>query len=274
MQLVTHIDSTSERSRSVSLAPSDSLSQASSRASSSALPPISPFHQPASRPSQYPFEVLWCLDDCKHDPDVKISPGNESRPSMQSALRNADGTLISDGVWDAIRLSSRQIAQSLLNIDTSAQNEARSRTKQFFKSFFSAEWVQAITQLEQLQPLLRFCAAHWKADHVLGATLASITHTSRPSSKRHIQHDEVPTSKKPRSDHITVSAIRTMHKRNGHGQTPGVLGAAAFSRKPDRSSSSAGTTSTTTSLDPSQPQAVDPSCGNLISKYFGYYMQS
>ncbi|KAF7976902.1 hypothetical protein HWV62_5286 [Athelia sp. TMB] len=121
--------STSQPSHGVSLAPSDSLSQVPSRTpSSSFLPPISPLHQSASRPLDYPFEVLWCLDDCKDDADVKISPGNDSRPAMNTAIRNADGSLITAGVWDAIKLSSRQVAQSLLGMKFSARETSRSVT--------------------------------------------------------------------------------------------------------------------------------------------------
>lgn len=290
--------STSGHSRSASLAPSDSLSQAPSRVSSLALPSISPFHQPASRPDDYPPEVLWCLEDCKRDHDVKISPGNESRPPMQSAIRNADGTLISDGVWDAIKLSSRHVAHSLLSIDLKGRNANRSKTKQLFKSFFNAEWNEALTQLEQMQPLLRLCAAHWKADHVLGNTLVSMTSaqsSTRTSTKRHAQEIQTPaSSKKPRKDEITANALRNMHVRNGN--TPldsgiastseavtakpspflprggSTLGTASFSRQLDEGSAPgsvqlSGIASSATALNVlamSQPPAVDPSCSNLI----------
>lgn len=215
---------------------------------------------------------------------------------MQTAIRNVDGTLISDGVWDAIKVSSRHVSQSLLSIKTTTRDAAKNKTKQFFKSYYSAEWREAITQLEELQPLVQHCAAHWKADHVLGATLAYITLTTSrtgPSSKRRAQEHEIPVSKKARSDLITTTAIRTMHERNiktssltdGRAPLPyspgGTLGTAMFSRKNYQSSSSTGTTTTqpsnseslssTTSLNSSQPQAVDPSCGNLISKCFRQY---
>lgn len=219
---------------------------------------------------------------------------------MQTAIRNADGTLISDGVWSAIKLSSRQITESLLSIETTSRNATRSKTKQFFKSYYSAEWREGITQLEELQPLLQLCAAHWKAEHVLGSTLTSVNHNaSRSSSKRPAQDHQTQASKKPRQDQITVNAIRTMHERNGKtpdltvSSTDGevtpllyggkVLGSAVFSRKLNRSSSSTGTTTTTqlsnglssaTSLDSLRPSAVDPSCQNLIGKCFRYHLSS
>lgn len=214
----------SSNSRSASLAPSDSLSQAPSRTTSSLSLPISPFHQPALRPEEYPREILWCLDDCKDDDDVKISPGNESRPSMQFAIRKTDGTLISDGVWGAIKLSSRQVAQSLLSLKFKKTDETRTKTKQYFKSFHSAEWTEAITQLEQLQPLLQYCAGHWKAEHVLGATLSSITSTNTKSTatkRLRGQDDPSSSKKKSRQDNITAAAIQNMHERNSASTASG-----------------------------------------------------
>ncbi|KAF7965365.1 hypothetical protein HWV62_44117 [Athelia sp. TMB] len=93
---------------------------------------------------------------------------------MNTAIRNTDGSLITAGVWDVIKLSSRQVAQSLLGMKFSAHETSRSKTKSFFKSFYPTQWTQSITQLEQLQPLLQLCASNWKANHVLGGTLAAI----------------------------------------------------------------------------------------------------
>ncbi|KAF7986438.1 hypothetical protein HWV62_31193 [Athelia sp. TMB] len=299
----------SASTRSGSLAPSDSLSQApsqssSSRPSSAFLSPVSHFHQPASRPSEFPFEVLWCLEDCRHDPDAKISVGNASRPSMQTVIRNPDGTMISEGVWNAIKLSSRQIAQSLLSIKLKGNEETRAKTKQFFKSFYSAQWTEAVEQLERLQPLLQLCAGNWKADHVLGSTLSATTqHTASKPSKRHSQGDDTPViKKKPREDDITTKVIHTMHERNmkaipeavpdttnnvpavpelelelsapGTPSPGSMLRPAAFSRGPSTHHSPKPTTSTlldstsiarTVPIDFLRPCAVDPSCENLIS---------
>lgn len=302
--------STSQFSRSVSLAPSDSLSQAPSRTpSSSFLPSISPFHQPASRPDQYPFAVLWCLDDCKHDNNCKISTGNDSRPAMNTAVRNPDGSSITDGVWDAIKSSSRQVAQSLLSMIPTGREAHRSQTKKFFKTSYSNEWSQCITHIEQLQPLLQLCASHWKAEHVLGGTLASIVQSK--STKRRAEADENTATKKPRQDLITANAIRGMHERNGKaGNTINVLstpvgpplntpdallntpdtplntpedesalGVATFTRKPVSKPKSAATNSklnntaaSATSANSSKPSPVDSSYENLKCTCFTHYL--
>lgn len=290
-------------SRSASLAPSDSLSQAPSKAS---IPPISNLHQPASRPPEYPFEVLWCFEDCKKDPDAKISPGNSSRPSMQTVIRNPDGTLISDGIWNSIRLSSREVVNFLLdNVSITARDATRPKTKQFFKSFHSEHWRKAIEHLELLQPLLQLCTGHWKADHVLGSTLASNTqHDSSKPVKRHAPDDGVPIAKKPREDDITAKAVRTMHKRNSKAPrsvdaapagaissfSPSdcqpfnahIIRPAIFSREgreTGTSESGSSAAASTNNLPPSssqnpissQPKPVDPSCANLICKSFRSY---
>ncbi|KAM6497738.1 hypothetical protein JOM56_005686 [Amanita muscaria] len=47
-------------------------------------------------------------------------------------------------------------------------------TKSFFRTFFHNEWIDAILQLEELQPLLTYCAGHWKAEAVLQNMLDSL----------------------------------------------------------------------------------------------------
>lgn len=83
-----------------------------------------------------------------------------------------DGAIVSDGVWNAIRASGRQVAQSLLALKVKKEDESRTRKKAYFKTCHSEEWLDAIAQLEQLQLLLQYCASHWKADYVLGSILS------------------------------------------------------------------------------------------------------
>lgn len=284
-------------SRSASLAPSDSLSQVPSRISALSLPLISPFHQAASRPSEYPVEVLWLFEDCKHDPDVKASPGNESRPSMQAAIRNPDGTLIPDGAWDAIKLSSRQVALSLISIEVKSRDSAKSKTKQFYKSYYHTEWSEALTRLKQLQPLLQLCASHWKAEHVLANSLTSMERSDSKNGnklgKRLAEDGQRPAAKKPRHDDITEKAVRHLHTQHRESESSDGTATGTSGAKPSLSlpRSSLGTamfarpkelwqtpsvTSTAALLDDLvtvvatgvQPQLVDSSCSNLISKSF------
>ncbi|KAH9079143.1 hypothetical protein EDB83DRAFT_2513682 [Lactarius deliciosus] len=70
---------------------------------SSNLPLLHP--RPMNRPARYPETVLWTLAHCKTDPDVNLSAGNKSRPSMQRAIHHKDSSLISKEDWKAMRQS-------------------------------------------------------------------------------------------------------------------------------------------------------------------------
>jgi len=92
---------------------------------------------------------------------------------MEQAIRHLDGTLITSGEWSAIRATARKIKTDLLALPAPRDRRAKDRpkTKTYYRSFFPKEWDAALEKMEQLQPLLALCAAHWKADHVLGNTL-------------------------------------------------------------------------------------------------------
>lgn len=158
--------------RGHSITPSDSISRWASGSTTPALPSPS-IHQPATRPAQYPAEILWSFGDCKDDPDVVISASNQSRPSMERAIRHPDGKMITPSEYSAIRASARLVKLDLLNLPTPKDRLAKSRpkTRSYYRTFFAREWQAAVDRLEQLQPLLALCSAHWKAEHLLGSTL-------------------------------------------------------------------------------------------------------
>jgi hypothetical protein len=130
-------------------------------------------HPPATRPSEYPVEVLWSLEDCKTDPDVKLSATNVSRPPMEQAIRHGDGRMITASEWAAIKASARMVKVDLLSLPPPRDRHAKDhvKTKTFFRTYYYKEWEAALFKMESMQPLLALCAAHWKADHVLGNTL-------------------------------------------------------------------------------------------------------
>jgi len=130
-------------------------------------------HQPATRPPQYPPEVLWALDDCKYDPDVNVSTTNPSRPSMEKAIRHADGTMITGSEWSAIKATGRVVKSELMALPPPNDRKARkmNKTKVYFRTYHPGRWNAALDKMEQQQPLLALCASHWKADLVLGTLL-------------------------------------------------------------------------------------------------------
>jgi hypothetical protein len=65
-----------------------------------------------------------------------------------------------------------------------AKNRAKTKT---YRTYFPREWDAALAKMERPQPLLSLCAAHWKADHVLGNALLS---KAPRSSKDHSSDDD------------------------------------------------------------------------------------
>lgn len=92
---------------------------------------------------------------------------------MEMAIRHSDGSLISSGEWSAIKATARLVKMDLLSLPPPRDRRAKGqkKTKTYFRSFHRKEWDAAIEKMESHQPLLALCAAHWKADHVLGSTL-------------------------------------------------------------------------------------------------------
>ena len=172
-----------------SIHPSDSISQSHQSGShvSGSHVSILPASQvqPAIRPSEYPFEVLWHLEDCRQDVDVDVRESNKSRPSMDRAIRHPDGTMINDSEWSAIKSSARRIANELLALpDCGSVRQAKmQKTKTYYQTNHAKDWTRSITRLETEQPLLKLCASNWKADHVLGNSIQAIVSRDATSQR-------------------------------------------------------------------------------------------
>jgi hypothetical protein len=140
--------------------------------------------QPAIRPKDYPFEVMWSIEDCQKDADVDVKDSNRSRPSMDRAVRRSDGTMVSDSEWSAIKASARRIAYELSALPYSSRQGRMRRTKVYYRTHHPREWTSAIIRLEAEQPVLQLCSSNWKADHVLGNSIQAILSTAAYATKR------------------------------------------------------------------------------------------
>ncbi|KAI0062595.1 hypothetical protein BV25DRAFT_1838394 [Artomyces pyxidatus] len=157
--------------------PSDSVSNFSSATSSIVLA-----SRAATRPAQYPLQVLWTIEDCKTDPAVGLSIGNESRPPMNRAIRHADGTMITPGEYSAIRASARKYKTFLLALATPRGLEKAKKTMTYFRNHHAAEWQRVVRELEAEQPLLALCASNWKSEHILCSVLQHNTGKGTPAN--------------------------------------------------------------------------------------------
>ncbi|KAH9948378.1 hypothetical protein B0H21DRAFT_679681, partial [Amylocystis lapponica] len=139
----------------------------------------------SERPEKYPFEVLWNIADCQDDDDACPTNSNPSRPPMQKAIRRTDGTLLTSAEWNHIQSSARQLTAGLLMLPLSKNVSSRrdqkiKLTRTHFRSYHRDKWLKAIHELERRHPVVALCSGHWKAEHILGASLLS----KRSSSKR------------------------------------------------------------------------------------------
>lgn len=125
---------------------------------------------------------------------------------MELAIRNADGTMIGRGTYTSMKGSAQAIARNLLELPAplTSDGNRRSKTKNYFTSFHSQEWNDAIAQLEEKEPLLALCAGHWKASHLVGQCLSAAAYpsqqrsrTTQPSSKRHKKRHQSPSMDPP-----------------------------------------------------------------------------
>ena len=119
--------------------------------------------------------------DAKSDSSVIPGSSNPSRPSMQRAIRNANGSEVTRVHYDAIHTSCRHIVSTILlpltaNASTRSKKSGRGSpgTKTFYVTHHCTEWTRAILELEKLQPVLAFCAEHWKAEYILQSVLTNM----------------------------------------------------------------------------------------------------
>lgn len=158
----------------------------------SMAPPSAPpyLHQPAIRPPEYPFEILWSLEDSKNDIDVASSDGNMSRPAMGRVIRHRNGDSISDGEYSAIKATAHALAYRLNQLPLPSGRPAlknQARTMRFYKKNMVHDWDRAVADAENQQELLALCSAHWKAEHVLKAALQAAHSTSGEYHKHYSQ---------------------------------------------------------------------------------------
>ncbi|KIL64668.1 hypothetical protein M378DRAFT_11249 [Amanita muscaria Koide BX008] len=141
----------------------------------------STFGNSSQRPEEYPVSILWTFADAKKDRTVGTTLTNPNRLSLGQIIRHPDGSVIDESTYAMVRSSARNVAMTLLLPLVNKRQELKGKTgknspgtKSFFRTFFHNEWIDAILQLEELQPLLTYCAGHWKAEAVLQNMLDSL----------------------------------------------------------------------------------------------------
>lgn len=176
------------RTVSGSLAPSDSLSQRLSMKSSGSIEPReiqggntpflrTPRPQPAIRPNDLPFEILWQKDDCKLDTGgARPIESNSGHPRMKYAIRNRDGTTIDKVYFKSIQKAVTTHVATLVQEEEERLNKSlplKQIGKKYFESCRSKQWNHVIVVIEDQYPILAYAAAHWKTEQLLTMQLTS-----------------------------------------------------------------------------------------------------
>jgi len=172
--------------RSNSVSPSDSVSQVGS-GSIANFPVQHTFSQPSIQPPHYSHKILWMLEDCQKDSHNIVTESNKSRPAMEKAVQHEDGMLINAGEWHAIKVNVRVIASRdllPLPIPCNTPISMKKKTKTYFTRYYLKQWNDAVLKLEEQEPLLALCAAHWKAEHVLNTILTGTSESNQKASMR------------------------------------------------------------------------------------------
>ncbi|KAH9159179.1 hypothetical protein EDB89DRAFT_2084467 [Lactarius sanguifluus] len=154
----------------------------------------------------YLASVVWTTQDCKTDPHVGGSVSNSSQPPMHHTVQYENGKMISEPEWKLIHQSAFTVTRSNLVPlwhDPCAIAE-KMHKKTFLKGNFLNKWLDAVTALKHLCPLLSLCTRNWKGDMVLGSVLKSalgVTQSSRSSTP-----SLVSSSCPPPPSHVTSSS--------------------------------------------------------------------
>jgi hypothetical protein len=140
--------------------------------------------RPACRPEGLNPAVLWSLEDCKDDPEVKVTKQNRSRLAMHRVLRTRDGTQISTAEWNEIRATVRLMKERLASLPDKPAFHVRGKVKgkSYYRAAYPKDWKECLDTLEERHPVLKLCSEslRWKANHLLGNSLLS--HSSKPLS--------------------------------------------------------------------------------------------
>ncbi len=106
---------------------------------------------------------------------------------MERCIRDKDGNEVSSSVWRAIKKSAKMLVNIYLKTlkdPTDPLAKTKTKGKTYYSRFFPQIWNDVLSKLEQNEPLLRLCAAHWKADHIIGNCLQAIVEENRKNKKK------------------------------------------------------------------------------------------
>lgn len=111
------------------------------------------------------------MDDTKTDALTYGGPGNQSRPRMEKAIRTTEGIPITHIEYKAVRRAAQNVVGVYLKKFISGGEVSKKRMMATIRQDHAYWWEQACLALEYAQPLVKLCAGHWKAEHILKNSL-------------------------------------------------------------------------------------------------------
>jgi hypothetical protein len=166
----------------------------------------------AVRPESYKHSVLWNIEDCQQY--GLVAEKNLSRPPMEKCIRNAQGETVSTSEYNAIKTTARMLVNiHLVPLGTPADPTARARTKTrtYYKKYFLQNYKNVLDKLEAQEPILTFCTAHWKAEHIIANCLTAIVDAEKAAKKKDAGEVE--------SDEPEVSSARSTKRQRPKGES-------------------------------------------------------
>lgn len=135
-------------------------------------------------------------------------------------IRTTDGRMVDLGVYRAMKVTARAIiSDELYSLPILSDHP---RTMVFYRKFYPHQWETAILRLEEREPLIGLCAAHWKAEYLLGSLLlANASNANRKKRRLEEQNDaeSESTSESTRTD----NAMPHTKHCNRSGSTSGKI---------------------------------------------------
>lgn len=105
---------------------------------------------------------------------------------MRFAVRHEDGRILDKFEWNEIRASTKALLLKNFRFPI-----PQHMTVKNFKASHREEWLRAVMELEDEQPLLKLCSSHYKADHLLTGVLTyQLYSTRKPSTSRRLIEDD------------------------------------------------------------------------------------
>ncbi len=165
----------------------------------------------AVHPESYRNSVLWNIEDCQQY--GLVTEKNLLQPPMEKCIRNAQGETVSTSEYNAIKTTAWMLVNiHLVPLGTLADPtaSAKTKTRTYYKKYLQ-NYKNVLDKLKAQESILTFCAAHWKAKHIIANCLMAIVDTEKSTKKKDAREVE--------SDEPEASSARSTKRQRTKGES-------------------------------------------------------